>query len=87
MSNNKQKNRMTIYLVIGILLICAAIVLILLFLMHGQTTVSENNEGNKTIKHIVCESHTTPYSLFEYDESDNKSLKINATFENDSFMQ
>lgn len=80
----KNSNNKGLWLLIaGIILICIAVVCIVLFLIKGQTTVTSSTDSTTT-EHLSCESHTTPYPLFEYDESDSKSLKVNATFENDS---
>lgn len=79
----KSNNKKLWLLIVGIMLVCVAIVCIILFLIQGQTTVSGNFEGNGKAEYLTCESRTTPYSLFDYDDSDSKNLKITATFEND----
>ena len=51
--------------------------------MHGETIVTGSYGGTKLIKHLTCESYTTSYPLFNYDGSDSKSIRINASFEDD----
>jgi len=79
----KSNNKKLWLLIVGIVLVCVAIVCIVLFLIQGQTTVSGNFEGNDKAEYLTCESKITPYTLFNYDESDAKSLKVTATFSDD----
>ena len=65
---------------LSIVLVCVSVVSILLFLMHGETTVTGVYDGAEVQYDLVCESGITAYPLFNYDNSYKKSLKINAIF-------
>lgn len=84
MENNQKKHISKAWLVIaGTLLICVAVVCLLLFLMNGKTTITGENEGTKVQEKIVCTSNDTAYPLFSYDNSDQKSIEVTATFQDD----
>lgn len=84
MDNPKKKQNLTVILVIvGIALVCTAVVCLLLFLMQGETTITENDDGEQTAEKIICKSQEVSYPLFDYDNSDSKSMEVTATFRDD----
>ena len=67
---------------IGIILVLIAIVLILWFFMHGETRLG----GEWTIEQtssLTCEATGIEYPFFEYDNSREKTVKINSTREDE----
>ena len=82
-NNKKPRNSKTALVIVGIIAICIAVVCILVFFMQGKTTVVGDYSGTKTQARLICESTTTSYPLFNYDNSTGKSMKITATFEDD----
>lgn len=70
----------------GLVLIFVAIIMMLVFLLKGQTTIIGEYDGQKNTETLVCESNDLAYSFFAFDGSDSKSLKINAIF-NESTIQ
>ncbi|MBQ2695118.1 hypothetical protein IJG04_00555, partial [Candidatus Saccharibacteria bacterium] len=82
-NNNKKRDKNTWLIVVSILLVCIAVVCLILFLTQGQTTVTGGYDGLEAQEHLVCESKTTTYPLFSYDNSTSKSMKITATFRDD----
>ena len=79
----KLKNRNTrkmIYAIVGVLLVVTAIVLIILFLLNGRTTIGDTTKTNVTAESLSCESDDAEYPIFSYDDSDRKNIKINMLF-------
>jgi len=79
----KKYGSSTRLMIVSMLLICVAAVCILMFFMQGQTTISSGHDGTEVQERLACEAHTIAYPLFDYDNSDNKSIKINAVFVDD----
>ena len=70
----------TALVAVSFILIVVAVVSLLLFLMHGETTVTGAYEGTEVQENLVCESKITAYPLFSYDHSSSKTLSVNAIF-------
>ena len=85
MDKDKKRSINTWLIITSIAFICVAVVCLILFLTQGQTTVTGGYSGLEAQEHLVCESKTTTYPLFSYDNSNGKSMKITATF-NDGEM-
>lgn len=85
MENNPKKKKKGDWLIpTGLILIFVAIIAAILFFLNGQTTITGEFEGQKSLETLVCKSERTTYPIFAFDESDSKSLKINAVFENEN---
>lgn len=82
MKNNKKKSN-TWFIIVGILLILIAVIYLILFFLKGETVITGNYEGTEAQEHLICESNDTTYPLFNYDDSNSKSMKINTIFKND----
>ncbi len=82
-SDKKSKNGLPIWTFLILILIFGAVLAILISGMSGQITVTGGGEDYTVSETIVCESETTAYPLFTFDNSDSKNLKINAFFEDD----
>lgn len=78
---NNNKTGMSVWLVVvGILCACIAVVCLVIFLLHGETTTTGGyNEGGAQ-ESLTCTSNEVPYPLFEYDESTGKKMEITALF-------
>ena len=70
-----------ILVLLGSLMVVAAIVLTLLFLMRGKTTTVDPGTEVTTTESITCESTTTIYPTITGGHL--ISFKINAIFDND----
>ena len=66
-----------------LILIFVIIIIIIINALNGKTTITGEYEGTKKLETLVCESDQVDYSIFNYDNSDSKSLKVNAVFENE----
>ena len=77
--NNKSKNRW-IYFLIGILCLVAAVVLLIIYLLQGRITVTNEGGEIETTESITCTSDKVSYPYFKEDDSKKKDLKINAIF-------
>ena len=64
----------------GILLIIISIILIAVFLLKGQTTVTGQNGSITTVKSLVCETDNPEYQFLSYDNSDKKNAKVSVLF-------
>ena len=67
----------------SVILIFVAIVIFLIAALNGKTVVTGEFDGNKVTETLVCESERVNYPFFKYDNSNSKSLKINAIFEDE----
>lgn len=68
----------------GIAFLFIAFVMLLISLLTGHTTITGSFESQNKVETAICESAKTAYSLFAFDGSDNKSLRISAIFNNDA---
>ena len=85
MENNTHKKKQGhkwILVLIGIILIVTAFVLLILFLLQGNTKTIGEGGSIETTEAITCEGNNIAYPYFKYDNSKEKSLKINAIFDN-----
>lgn len=81
--NSSKKSSPNWLTIISPVLIFVALLAILLFFLNGETTMTGEFEGQKNPETLFCESNETAYSIFAFDESDSKSLKVNAVFEDE----
>lgn len=87
MENSKKKSRFRIdFVATGVLLIVVAVVCLLISLTNGKTTIVNTYDNAKGRDSVVCESNITTYPLFSYDNSDSKTIKINAVFDSDRLI-
>ena len=78
----KDKNaKKIIFGIAGVLLFVVAIVLIVLYLLSGKTTIGNNVRTDVVAESLSCESDEIQYPFFSYDESDRKNTKINILFD------
>lgn len=85
MKGNKLKDKekkvsRTFLVIVGIILVCVAITCFVLFMINGETKIKSTQSKNKYLERLVCESDNTTYTLFSYDNSVSKNLKITMTF-------
>ena len=80
MKSNKNNFRL---MVIGIVLIVMSIILIVAFLLKGQTNVSGQNNGIISNKFLICESENRDYQFLSYDKAYKKTARVSALFNND----
>lgn len=69
-------------LTIGIFLIIVSIILIAVFLLKGQTTVTGQNGSTINSESLICESENQNYQFLSYDRTTRKTAKISALFNN-----
>lgn len=67
---------------IGIFLIIVSVILIIIFLLKGQTTVVGQNGSIINSESLVCESENQNYQFLSYDHAIRKTAKISALFNN-----
>ncbi len=80
-SKSKKSSKKWIYALIGCLLVIVAGVSVVLFLLQGETKVT-NSDGSKEVAHsLVCEGNIDEYPFFKHDDSDSKSVKVNALYD------
>lgn len=86
MENNspKKANSSSWLVLTGLALIMVAIVAIILFFLNGQTVITGEFEGRKISETLTCESNNVAYPIFAFNEADDKLLKINTVFEDES---
>lgn len=85
-SHKKKRGQKWVLILIGIICITTAFVLLILFLLQGNTKTISEGSNIETTESITCEGSNTPYPFFKYDDSKSKSIKINAIF-NDSKLE
>lgn len=78
-----KKNNSKVWLAItGCILIILAVVLIIGFLLQGQTTISGEHQEIEQSPTLTCKANDYEYPFFTYDSSDKKTIEINLIFEN-----
>lgn len=77
MKNDHKKNKIS--LIITVIFIAIAII-ILIFLLKGETKTSGNYPEDLTNSSLSCSKNGELYPFFEYDQSDRKEIIINASF-------
>lgn len=84
MKNNKLNYNNAWLTIIGIVCLLAAIVILIVFLMRGETKT--NNSGSNTEKSVSlsCKVNDISYPIFVYDNSNSKTTQIDAIFSNDT---
>lgn len=84
---DKKKNRKAVWLTIfGIILVIISIISIILFLLHGQTTVTgQNSETVISSESITCSGENIPYQFLSYDNATKKTAKVTTSFNNNEF--
>ena len=87
-SGAKKRKSNDLYSIVGIILVLAAVVLLIWFLLKGQTTVEGGFPDPEKTTSISCKASSSfLYPFFKYDNSNGKSTEINATFENDELRK
>lgn len=81
--HKEKKNHSWIFVFIGVILILSAIALIILFLLNGSSKSIFGGSNVDVSDSLVCSSDEVSYPFFAYDNSKSKSMKINATFNDD----
>ncbi|MBQ9180780.1 hypothetical protein IJ135_01645 [Candidatus Saccharibacteria bacterium] len=79
----KSKNTVNWLMLAGLLLMVGAVVLILIFFMQGETTVSGDFPEPQSSESIACEATNVAYPFFKEDEATSKTLKINMMMSRD----
>lgn len=70
---------------VGLILVFVAIFGFILFLQNGETVVTGEFDKPEKRESLACEAKNIPYSVFDYDNAKEKSLKISITFSDNSF--
>lgn len=70
---------------IGAILALAAIVLIIMFLLRGETTVTNSDPETVNRTTVSCEVTDLEYPFFRYDNSTKKTTKVTFLFNDDKF--
>lgn len=70
---------------IGVILILLAVVLATVFLLRGNTTVTDNKGATVKNMTLSCIASGIEYPFFRYDNSTNKETKITLLFNGDNF--
>ena len=81
--NNKMRNLNSWMIVLGMVLIFVAAILIFLFLVRGQTTITGGWPEPDKAQSLMCEADGIDYPFFSYDISTEKKIKINVVFSSD----
>lgn len=81
--SRKKKDKKWILILLGIICIVIAFVLLIIFLLQGNTkTISEGGSIEPT-EAITCTSDEVIYPFFKSNDAKSRSMKINAIFDND----
>lgn len=82
-TKKKKKSKTNWPATIGITLVLmvAAIAVCVTLSMQGKTKVTDNTAGPETSEALTCEVEGVVYPFFKYDESEKKTTKINAIFQ------
>ena len=70
--NNKMRNLNSWMIVLGMVLIFVAAILIFLFLVRGQTTITGGWPEPDKAQSLMCEADGIDYPFFSYDISTEK---------------
>ena len=84
MEKNRKSDYRWIYALIVVGCVVVAVVLIILFLLQGNIKTTSNSEVEVS-ESVACEGEGIFYPFFRYDNSKNKSIKINVVFNGDKF--
>ena len=83
-NSNEKGNHKWIFVLVGAILLIAAVVLIILFLLQGTSSSTDSGGSSETVESLACEGDKVEYPFFKHvDGVDGKSMKVNATFNND----
>ena len=77
---NKLRLKNNTYLIIGSVLLVIAVLLILWFLLKGETKVAGGWTIDEKKDSLVCEIFNKKYPLFEYTNDDSNNTRINVVF-------
>lgn len=69
-------------ILIGVIMVVAAIVLLLWFLLKGETKITGNWTGTTTTESLSCTVQNVEYNFFKSDSSLSNTTKINVIFSN-----
>lgn len=78
-NNNKKKTNRKWFLLVGVILIIGIIVLILWFLIRGETKTTGSYQNDETTESLSCTAKNLPYSFFKTTNIIN-NIKVNAIF-------
>lgn len=84
MDNNNHKKKGIhnwILVLIGIICIVTTFVLLIIFLLQGNTTISDEGGDVDITESITCSSDDFTYPFFKHNEANGSSIKINAIFD------
>ena len=73
----------TVLVIIGIILFVVAAILLLCFLLKGETKTTGEWTGVRTTESLSCKANNLPYPVYETSSILNSTTQINATFDND----
>lgn len=86
MTDNKKNRKAVWSTIFGIILVIISIISIILFLLHGQTTVTgQNSETVISSESITCSGENIPYQFLSYDNATKKTAKVTTSFNNNKF--
>ena len=69
--------------ILGIILIIAAALFLILFFLKGETTIDNSSMGVTKSESLVCTNEGILYPFFTYDETAQRTMKVNVVFQND----
>lgn len=79
--SEESRSKKWIYFLVGSVCVVLVVVLVILFFLQGDTKIT--GEGDvSVVESITCEAEGLWYPYFSYDNSNSKSIKINALFDN-----
>ena len=73
----------TILVIVGIALSIIAAILLLWFLLKGETKTTGEWTSTETTESLSCKANNLPYQVYETSNILNSTTQINATFNND----
>lgn len=79
----KKTTTKTLGLILVIVAVVGFIIVVLLYLMHGNIVTTNNEITSISSRLLSCVSDEVPYPVFTYDNSDKKELKVDLIFAGD----
>lgn len=79
----KKEKKLNWLIPVILVLIFVIIIAIIINSLRGNTTYTGSFDDGKKTDTLVCQSDQVSYPIFNYDNSNSKSLKINAIFEDE----
>lgn len=78
--NERRLNKKSIFALIAFILVLVFVVILIIFLLRGQTTVSGEYPEDVKDRSLVCRVEYLSYPIFTYDGSDKKDLEVSIIF-------